>query len=176
MRNDMLELIKTRRSIRKYRPEQIKDEELDAVLEAGTYAPSGKGKQVATIVAVQDQETRKTLARMNAQVLGKEIDPYYAPPTIVLVFADTSRPTYVQDASCVLENMMLAAHALGLGSCWINREREMFETDEGKEMMKRWGLDEALVGVGAISLGYIDGNPPKVAKRKEDYIIKDTNL
>lgn len=172
MKNDMLEWIKTRRSIRKYRPEQIKDEELDAIMEAGTYAPSGKGKQVATIVAVRDAQTRSALACMNAQVLGKEIDPYYAPPVIVLVFADTSRPTYVQDASCVLENMMLAAHALGLGSCWINREREMFETQEGKEMMKRWGIEESLAGVGALSLGYIDGEPPKAAKRKENYIIK----
>lgn len=172
MKNDMLEWIKTRRSIRKYRPEQIKDEELDAIMEAGTYAPSGKGKQVATIVAVRDAQTRSALARMNAQVLGKEIDPYYAPPVIVLVFADTSRPTYVQDASCVLENMMLAAHVLGLGSCWINREREMFETQEGKEMMKRWGIEESLAGVGALSLGYIDGEPPKAAKRKENYIIK----
>lgn len=172
MRNDMLDVIKTRRSIRKYRPEQIRDEELDAVLEAGTYAPSGKGQQVATIVAVQDEKTRADLARMNAQVLGKAIDPYYAPPTIVLVFADTARPTYVQDASCVLENMMLAAHALGLGSCWINREREMFETEEGKALMRRWGLGETLAGVGAISLGYVAGKEPKAAKRKEGYIIK----
>lgn len=172
MRNDMLDLIKTRRSIRKYRAEQIADEALDAVLEAGTYAPSGKGKQVSTIVAVQDQETLQKLARMNAEVLGRDIDPYYAPPTIVLVFADPQRPTYIQDASCVLENMMLAAHALGLGSCWINREREMFETQEGKALMKKWGLDETLKGVGALSLGYIKGNPPKAAKRKENYIIK----
>ena len=172
MQNEMLKLIETRRSIRKYQKKQITDEELDAVLTAGSYAPTGKGAQDVQIVAVQDEETRKRLTRMNSEILGKDIDPYYAPPTIVLAFAHNERRTCVQDGSCALMNMLLAAHALGLGACWINREREMFDTPEGKALMEQWGVEHGMVGVGAISLGYPEGQPPRAAKRKPGYIIK----
>ena len=169
---ELLELIRTRRSIRKYQAKQITPEELDAVLEAGMYAPTGKGSQAVQIVAVQEEAARKQLARMNAEVLGKEIDPYYEPPTIVLVFAQQDRRTYLQDGSCALMNMLLAAHGIGLGACWINREKEMFETPEGRALMKKWGVPEDMAGVGAISLGYIAGEPPKAAPRRENYVIK----
>lgn len=167
-----LNIIKTRRSVRKYKEEQIQPEELDAVLEAGMYAPSGRGMQAAVIVAVQNKEVICSLSKMNAQIFGVETDPYYGAPTVVLVFADPSRSTYIEDGSCVLENMMLEAHALGLATCWVHREREMFESEEGKAWMKQWGLDLDLKGIGAVALGYPDGEPRPAAGRKDGYVVK----
>lgn len=170
MNQDVLTLLKTRRSFRAYKPDPVPEDLLDAVLEAGTYAPSAMGQQSATIVAVRDPETRAALTAMNAKVFGRDMDPYYGAPVIVLVFA--KGPNATADGSCVLENLMLAAHASGLGSCWINREREMFATPEGKALMVKWGLDEELQGVGAISLGYPGGDPKPAAPRKPGYIVK----
>ena len=139
MENEVLNVIRTRRSCRKYKLEQITDEELQAVLEAGTYAPSSRGMQSAYIVAVQNKEQQERLASMNARIMGATSNPYYDAPTYVLVFAPANANNPVQDGSCILENMMLAAHSLGLGSCWIHREREMFASPEGQELMCQWG-------------------------------------
>lgn len=171
MNNEVLQNIKTRRSIRKYRPEQIKEEELQAVLEAGTYAPSGRGMQSPVLVAVQEPETMKQIVKMNAQVLGSDSNPYYGAPTVILVLAPGDRTTWLEDGSCVLDTMMLAAHSIGLSSCWIHREREMFETEEGKALMKKWGIPEGYKGIGALSLGYGDGELPKAPERKDGRII-----
>ncbi len=167
--NEVLENIKTRRSCRRYSKEQVKDEELKAVLEAGAYAPTAKGRQDPYIVAVQNEEDRRQLAAMNAKVMGVDTNPYYDAPTYVLVFAPDGGHNSLQDGSCVLENMMLAAHAVGLASCWINREIEMFSTPEGKALMAKWGLPEGLMGVGALSLGYADGPMKEPKPRKEGY-------
>lgn len=172
MRNEMIELIKSRRSIRKYEPRPIEPQALEAVLEAGTYAPSGRGMQSPVIVAVQDPATIARLSAMNAAILGVSSDPYYGAPAILLVFAPGTAGTAVEDGSCVLENMMLAAHALGLGSCWINRERQMFETEDGKALMAEWGLPPGMIGIAALALGYPDGPTPKAAPRKERYVIQ----
>ena len=148
MNNEFLEIIKTRRSCRQYKAEQITDEELKAVLEAGTYAPTSRGMQSPYMVTT---------------------NPYYDAPTYVLVFTPANANNPIQDGSCVLENMMLAAHAIGLASCWIHREREMFSTDEGKKLMESFGLPEGLVGIGAIALGY-PAKPADAPKpRKVDY-------
>jgi len=169
METNFLEIIRTRRSCRSYKPEQITDDQLNAVLEAGTYAPTSRGLQSPFIVAVQNKELLNRLAKMNAEVMGVTTNPYYDAPTYILVFVPEDAPNGVQDASLVLENMMLAAHAQGLGSCWIHREREMFATKEGKELMAQWGLPEGLVGIGALSLGYPDGEPSPAKPRKEGY-------
>lgn len=169
MKTNFLEIIRTRRSYRSYKPEQITDEQLHAVLEAGTYAPTSRGLQSPFIVAIQNKDLLARLAKMNAEVMGVTSNPYYDAPTYVLVFVPEEAPNGVQDASLVLENMMLAAHAQGLGSCWIHREREMFATEEGKELMKQWGLPEGLVGIGALSLGYPEGEPSPAKPRKEGY-------
>ena len=169
MEKNFLEIIRTRRSCRSYKLEQITDEQLNAVLEAGTYAPTSRGLQSPFIVAVQNEVLLKRLAQMNAEVMGVTTNPYYNAPTYVLVFVPADAPNGVQDASLVLENMMLAAHAQGLGSCWIHREQEMFATEEGKELMKQWGLPEGLVGIGALSLGYPDAEPSPAKPRKEGY-------
>ena len=174
MRTDFLELIQTRRSCRKYQAQQITDEELKAVLEAGTYAPTSRGLQAPYIVAIQNEELRKKLGEMNAQIMGVTFNPYYDAPTYVLVFAPADAHNPIQDGSCILENMMLAAHAIGLGSCWIHREREMFGTEEGKLLMKEWGLPDGLMGIGALALGYPAEVPAQAKPRKENYyrIIK----
>lgn len=170
MENVILKALKERRSIRKYQKKQITDEELQAVLEAGTFAPTAYGAQDPFIVAVQNQEIINQLVKMNALVRGKDGNPYYDAPTIVLVFASKSASNNFRDGSLVLGNMMNAAHAINLGSCWINREFEMFSTPEGIELMKKFNLPEGLIGIGAISLGYADCENPKPIERKKDYI------
>lgn len=169
MKTEFLDLIKTRRSCRSYRPQQITDEELKAVLEAGTYAPTSRGMQAPYIVAVQNEALRRKLAAMNARIMGVTSNPYYDAPTYVLVFAPAEAHNPIQDGSCILENMMLAAHAIGLGSCWIHREREMFGTEEGKALMKEWGLPDGLMGIGALALGYPAEAPAQPKPRKDDY-------
>lgn len=172
MENRMLELLKTRRSVRKYQAKQVEEETLDAILEAGTYAPTGMGMQSPVIVAVRSPENRAAVQALNCRARGGSGDPYYGAPTILLVLADPARGTCVEDGSCVLVTMMQAAHALGVDSCWIHGEHEMFELPEGKALLKKWGLPETLRGVGSLALGYGDGPAPQPKERKADYIHK----
>lgn len=170
MDNKILQAIRERRSYRKYSTQQISDDELQTVLEAGTWAPTGMGKQAPYIVAVQNEEICSRLRRMNADVMGTTADPFYGAPTIVLVFAPADWGNNIKDGSLVLGNMMLAAHSIGLASCWINREDAMFATDEGKALMKQFNLPDGLIGVGALSLGYgIEGGTHTPKPRKADY-------
>ena len=140
MKNDFLTLIMTRRSIRAYKPDAVPADVLARVLEAGTYAPSAMGEQSATIVAVETKAYRDRLAKLNAAVIGKDVDPYYGAPVIVVVLGDGESAHYLADGSCVLENLMLAAHAEGLGTVWVNREREIFDSPDGKALLRDWGL------------------------------------
>ena len=174
MDNEVLKAIRERRSIRRFKTDQINDEELKAVLEAGTWAATGKGKQDSWIVAVQNKETCDILRKMNAEIMGTEADPYYGAPTIIIVFDSPDWKNNVKDGSLVLGNMMLAAHSIGLASCWINREDAMFKTEEGKQLLKEWGLPDDVIGIGALSIGYASAHPHTVKPRKEDYyrIIK----
>ena len=171
MDNVILQALRERRSCRSYKPDQIKDDELQAVLEAGTWAPTGMGRQDPWIVAVQKPELLKKLSRMNAAFLGADTDPFYGAPTYVLVFGSDPAvwANSVPDGSLVLGNMMNAAHAIGLGSCWINREREMFATPEGKALMQELGLPDGLIGIGALALGYPAGPARDPKPRKENY-------
>ena len=167
----MHDILKNRRSIRKYKTEQVTDAHLDAVLEAGIYAPSGMNTQNSIMVAVRDKETRDQLSRMNAAVMGTDKDPFYGAPCVVVVLVEPERYTAVEDGSLVLGNLMNAAYEIGLGSCWIHRARQMFESEEGKELLRKWGLREDLIGVGNCILGYPDEDPdPK--PRREGRIIK----
>ena len=137
--NEVLNVIKKRRSIRTYKADAIPEEILNAVLEAGTFAPTGGGKQSPIIVAITSPQYRKKIAELNAEVMGAESDPYYGAPVVVLVLADGNTNTFIEDGSCVLENMMLAAASLGLGSVWVHREREIFDNLKGKTLLKEWG-------------------------------------
>lgn len=167
----MQEILKNRRSIRKYKPQQVTDRELDAVLEAGLYAPSGMNGQKTVMVAVRDKQTRDQLSRMNAQVMGVNSDPFYGAPCVIVVLSDPERPTWMEDGSLVMGNLLNAACEVGLGSCWIHRAQQMFDSPEGKALLKQWGLSENLKGVGNCILGYPDEAPaPK--PRAEGRIIK----
>lgn len=172
MTNETLDTIRSRRSCRSYLPTQITEEELSAVLEAGTYAASAMGRQSARILVVQDPADRALLTRMNAAVMGTDSDPMYGAPTILVVLADANARNAVQDGSLVMGNLMLAAASLGLGSCWINRAREMFDTPEGKTLLRRWGVEGDWIGVGNCILGYPAADPKPAAPRKPDYILR----
>ena len=173
MDNETLRVLRERRSIRKYKTEQIKDGELDAILEAGTWAASGKNLQTAVMVVVQDQETIQLMSRLNAEIFGRlGTDPFYGAPTVVVVLADGEKPNWLQDGSLVLGNLMTAAASLGVGSCWINRAKELFEMPEGKALLAKWGLPETLRGVGNCILGYPEGEIPAPRPRKDGYIVR----
>ncbi len=172
MIDDVLYAIKSRRSVRSYKSDAVPTRLLDAVLEAGTYAPTGGGRQSPVIIAVTSAKYRRRISELNAGVIGKKIDPYYGAPVVVLVLADGNSATFVEDGSCVLENMMIAARALDLGSVWVHREREIFDSIEGKALLREWGLPETLRGVGAIALGYPSSEPGEPIKRKDNYIIR----
>lgn len=169
MDNEVLKAIRERRSLRRFKGEQVGDDALKAVLEAGTWAPTAFGKEDPWIVAVQNEALRARLTAMNARVMGTESDPYYGAPTVVLVFASADSPNKDRDGSLVLGSMMVAAHSVGLASCWINREDAMFATEEGKALMRELQLPEGLAGVGALALGYPDAEPKAAKPRKEDY-------
>jgi nitroreductase len=170
--NETIKTLLERRSIRKFKPAQIKEEELNAILEAGMYAPSGANQQSALFVVIQDKETLKKLSVMNAAVLKKDIDPYYKAPTVILAFADRGKVTPVEDATLALGNMFTAAASLGIGSCWVHRTRQMFETEEGKDLLRKWGVTGDYIGVGSCILGYPDGEHPKAAPRKDNFVIR----
>lgn len=173
MKETLIDL-KNRRSCRKYEAQQITEEELNAVLEIGTYAPTGHGTQSPVMVVVQDKAVRDRLSAVNGAIMGTKIDPFYGAPTAVIVFADTSAATGRQDACLVLGNLMNAAHAIGLGSCWINRAREMFEMPELADLRTKWGLKPEMEGMGICILGYIpEGVKIPCKARKEGYIIRD---
>ena len=170
--NEVIQSIKTRRSVRSFLPKQVDSALLDAVLEAGTYAPTGSGKQSPIIVAVQDPATVKQLSRMNAAVFGGTSDPFYGAPTVLVVLADKTKRTYLLDGAAVLTTLLNAAHALGLGSCWIHRAKEEFESAEGKALLQQWGVEGDYEGIGHVALGYAAQATGEPAPRKSDYIVK----
>lgn len=145
-------------------PQQITDAELDKVLEAGLYAPTAKNNQKPIMVAVRDKETRDLLSKANAAIMGVETDPFYGAPCVIVVLADPAFPTWIDDGSLVMGNLLNAAHAIGLGSCWINRAREFFDMEEGKALLKKWGIPETYRGVGNCILGYAEETPEPKAR------------
>lgn len=164
--------LKERRSIRAYKPDQIRDEELQKILEAGTYAPTGMGMQSPKIIVVQDRATRDYLSELNDKYMGSGSDPFYGAPTVLVVLSSKERPTCVEDGSLVMGNLMNAAHAIGVGSCWIHRAREVFDSEEGKALLKKWGVEGDYIGVGHCILGYpADDVSPEAKPRKDDYIV-----
>lgn len=168
--SDVLETIKSRRSIRKYKSDMIPQDKLEKIIEAGTYAATGMGKQSPIIIAVTNKELRDKLSAMNAKIMGAENDPFYGAPVVLIVLADKAHPTYIYDGSLVMGNLMLEAEAQGIGSCWIHRAKEEFESEEGKELLRTLGIEGDYEGIGHCILGYADGDAPKAAPRKDSYV------
>ena len=168
MNKEMYEGLLTRRSIRSFKLEQVSDEDLAAVLKAGTYAPTAMGAQAPIIIAVQNPEEVAALNALNG-VFGPGKTPYYGAPTILLVLVPVGNTVGELDGAAVMTTLLNAAHAVGLGGCWINRAQFMFETNEGRAMLKRWGVEGRWKGVGSIALGYPAGPAPEPKPRKENY-------
>ena len=168
--NESIKNMIERRSIRAYKPDMVKKEDIEEIVKAGTYAATGMNRQSPVIIAVTDQETRDKLSAMNAAIMGTDTDPFYGAPVVLIVLADKSRPTYRYDGSLVMGKMMNAAHSLGLGSCWIHRAKEEFESKEGKELLKKWGVEGDYEGIGHCVIGYVEGDYPETKPRKEDYV------
>ena len=170
--NETMSCLLSRRSVRAYRPEQIKPAELETILQAGLYAPSAMNLQSSIMLVIQDRETIAMLSRLNAMVMGRDTDPFYGAPTVIVVLADKNAPNHVQDASLVMGNLMNAAFSLGVDSCWINRAREVFEMPEARALLREKGISDDYVGVGNCILGYRSGELPAAPPRREGRIIK----
>ena len=166
--NDIL----TRRSVKKYKSAPVPQEIIDKIINAGLYAANGMGAQSPIIIQVTNKEMRDKLSKMNADVMGANTDPFYGAPAVLVVLADKNRPTAVYDGSLVMGNLMLAAHALRIGSCWIHRAKEEFESEDGKEILKSLGIEGEYVGIGHCILGYADGEPKPQAERKPGRVFK----
>ncbi|MBQ7219535.1 MAG: nitroreductase [Synergistaceae bacterium] len=171
--NEVIRAIKERRSIHKFKPDMPKREDIDAIIEAGLYAASGRGGQSSIIIAVTNKELRDKISRDNCRIGGwnKGFDPFYGAPVILAVLADKERPTHVYDGSLTLGNMMLAAHSLGLGSIWIHRAREEFGTEEYRKLLADLGITGDYEGIGHCAIGYIDGQVPEAAPRRDGRVF-----
>ncbi len=171
--NEIIKAMRERRSVRKFRPDMPRREELEQIIEAGLYAASGKGRQAAKVIVVTDREFRDRLSAVNREIGGWEegFDPFYGAPAILIVLGEKDWPTHVYDGSLVMGNMMLAAHSLGLGSIWIHRAREEFERQEYKKLLTELGIQGEWEGIGHCAVGYVEGELPKAAERKEGRVF-----
>ena len=170
--NEVLKCLEERRSCRSYKPDMIPEDVLNQILEAGTYAATGMGKQSPIMIAVTDQKVRDQLSAMNAKIMGVNIDPFNGAPVVIVVLADRAVPTYLYDGSLVMGNLMNAAHALGIASCWIHRAREEFESEEGKKILRSLGIEGDFEGIGHCILGYPASEAKAPVPRKENYIYR----
>ena len=167
---ETLTTLKTRRSCRAYKADRVEEEKLNAIVEAGTYAPTGMGKQSPIILVIKDQEIRNKLAKINAAAMGMDIDPFYGAPELIVVLANKDIPTYIYDGSLVMGNMLNAAADLGVASCWVHRAKEEFESEEGKAILKKLGIEGDYEGIGNLILGYAAKPAGEAAPRKANYV------
>ena len=172
--NKVLKDLKERRSVRRYLSRPVEQEKLEAILESGLYAPSAMGRQSVTMVLLREKVEIEELSRLNAAVMGVDSDPFYGAPAVIVVLADpaaTNEWNAAADGSLAMGNLMNAAWSLGVASCWINRAREVFASEQGKALLRRWGLPETLIGVGNCILGYAEGEIPCPAPRRGGRVI-----
>ena len=170
--NEVIKNMEQRRSVRSYKPDQVAPELIDEILEAGSYAASGMGKQPTIVLAVTDKKLRDELSKINAAVMGRDGDPFYGAPDVLVVLADKNSPTHIYDGSLVMGNMMNAAASLGVASCWIHRAKETFESEEGKKILKDLGIEGDYEGIGNLIIGYADGEVKPAAPRKEKFAYR----
>ena len=171
--NEIIKAMMERRSIRKFKSDMVSKKDIDEIIESGLYAANGMGRQAVITVAVTNKELRDKIAEDNRKIGGwdKGFDPFYGAPVILIVLAEKDWRNRVYDGSLVIGNMMLAAHSLGLGSIWIHRAKEEFETEEYKKLLKDIGVQGEWEGIGHCAIGYIDGDIPKPAPRKENRVF-----
>lgn len=171
--NEIIKAMEERRSIRNFKPDMPSREDLEQIIEAGLYAANGKGKQAVITVAVTNKELRDKISKINCEIGGwKEgFDPFYGAPAILIVLAEKDWPNRVYDGSLVMGNMMLAAHSLQLGSIWIHRAKEEFELPEYQQLLKQLGIEGEWEGIGHCAVGYVEGEIPKAAKRKDGRVF-----
>ena len=167
--NEIIRAMKERRSIRKFKPDMPPKEMLDQIIEAGLYAASGRNEQAVITIAVTNKEVRDKLMKDNCKIGGwsESYDPFYGAPVILIVLGRKDRITYVYDGSLVIGNMMLAAHSLGLGSIWIHRAKEEFETEEYQALLRELGVEGEWEGIGHCAVGYMDCELPAPPDRKD---------
>lgn len=165
-----LSTIKSRSSSRKYLTTPVPRDIVEKIVEAGTYAATGRGMQAPIILAVMNKDVRDRLSKINAQIMGVDSDPFYGAPQVLVVLAEKKAHTYIYDGSLVLGNMMLAAEELGIASCWIHRAKETFETEEGKQILADAGIEGDYEGIGNLIIGYDDGGKREKAPRKANYV------
>lgn len=172
--NETLKVLETRRSCRNFKSDMVKAEDLDAIIKAGTYAATGRGKQSPIIICVTDKTLRDEISEENRKIGGWQegFDPFYGAPVILIVLADKEVPTHVYDGSLVMGNLMNAAESLGVASIWIHRAKEEFESDFGKEILKKLGIKGDYEGIGHCALGYAAEPLSKAADRKSDYVYR----
>ena len=168
--NKTLELMQTRRSVRGFKPDPVPEEILDQIVEAGTWAATGRNRQSPVIIKVTNRELIRKLSKLNGEIMGTDSDSFYGAPAVLIVLADKTVPTYLYDGSLVMGNLMLAAHSLGIGSCWIHRAKEEFQLPEGKEILKLLGIEGDYEGIGHCVLGYAEGEYPHTKPRKENWV------
>ncbi len=168
--SDTINTLKSRRSCRSFDGRPVEEDKLNTILEAGMYAPTGMGRQSPIMVAVQDKETIAQLSKMNASIMGTDSDPFYGAATVIIVLANKNMPTYLYDGSLVMGNLMNAAEAVGVQSCWIHRAKEEFDSEAGKALLKKWGIEGDYEGIGHCVLGYGEKAPLK--PRKDNYVYR----
>lgn len=170
--NETMKTMLERRSVRSYTTEPVAEETLQEILEAGAYAPSGMGRQPVVMVVIENKELRDRLSAMNAAVMGSDSDPFYGAPVVIAVLADRSASTYLYDGALTMGNLMNAAYSAGIDSCWIHRAKEVFDSEDGKALLKEWGLNGDYEGIGHCILGHGTGERPQAKPRKDGNTIR----
>lgn len=167
---DILDVIISRRSIKSYLPDMPSEDDIEKIINAGTYAPTGKNMQSPIIIAITNKEVRDNLSKINASLRGIDSDPFYDAPVVLAVLAKKDWFTYIYDGSCVMENMLLEAHSLGLGACWIHHAKQVFETEYGKELLTKLNINEEYEGIGFCVVGFPNIKPEERIPRKKNYV------
>lgn len=171
--NETIKTLTTRRSIRGFIDKAVSREDIEFILKAGVYAPTGRNSRDTLFLVVTNKELRDKISALNAEVMGSDSDPFYGANTVIVVFADRNRTTYVEDGACAMTNLMNAAFSLGIDSCWIHRAREVFESEEGREIARKYGIPDEYIGIGNCILGYRDCALPEPLKRTQPIIFAE---
>ncbi len=158
--NETVKTLIERKSARSYLDKHVEKELVEQIIAAGLNAPTGMNRQTPVFIAVSDDETVSKLSAMNAAVAGMTHDPFYGAKDVIIVLAK-KEGTYIYDGSLAMGNLLNAAYSLGIGSCWIHRAKEVFESEDGKALLKKWGVNDDVEGIGFCIIGYVKDEKAK---------------